>query len=680
LLAEVPIRSDPGYLSSVISIPTHCSGLSTVAASQSIMSDTDVDTDEALLSVNVRELCDQLRANDPCILSRNSTFEISYHIFGCSEAEYIEIFQALKENTSVKHIRLTLFERYCTKRSALVAAEYLESSKTLQILHLGFSHRFQELPAALSLLLRALSRNTSVTELGFHSDVLTFASMAFQELLTSTQTLQKMVRVAQVDEEFNAVQIASIASGFASNTTLRDIKFKSWREADLAPVLTALQRHPALEKIHFNASSFNYLPSLSGLEDLLRSQDSKVKELVLEKVDTRTAGLRPVMRELGHNTTLTSLTIRDSGLNHESVQELQAMLRQNTTLQYLSLHYNRLLSAGLAEIAPALYHNTSIKSLDLSRNSLDEIESANLLRELIRRNKTITSLSLAKNAFGRNSTATGIILEGLRSNTALQHLDLGSCELDDHGISILANALAIQNASILELNLQRNEITSMGVRALVDDHVEVMKTLTKLCLSGNSIRCEGATILANALEDNAMPSLKQLQLARCCIDDGGFVALVSALEENTSLQILDLGGNTFGERGLMALAESLPTIKGLKQIKMLGLNESFRSTVPLLLEGFRKNTSLVEFESDYSHGEWSREVKFLGQRNRFTPLLKASEPPPGSESPQLGIWSLALAKVATEPDVLFHVLCNKPKLVRSHADAADSKNKRKRDD
>ncbi len=74
------------------------------------------------------------------------------------------------------------------------------------------------------------------------------------------------------------------------------------------------------------------------------------------------------------------------------------------------------------------------------------------------------------------------------------------------------------------------------------------------------------------------------------------------------------------------------------------------------------------------HGEWSQELKFLGQRNRFTPLLKASDPP--DASPQLGIWSRALAKVATEPDVLFYVLRNKPKLVGS----ADDSNKRKRDD
>jgi Ran GTPase-activating protein (RanGAP) involved in mRNA processing and transport len=648
------------------------------------MSDTDTDGDEALLSVAVRELCLQLRSNDQHILRHISShvftnytsgyFESSHYICDCNEAEYIAVFQALKENTSVKHLEFILSER-----SALFAAEYLESSKTLQTLHLGYDQHFQELPAAMSLLLRALSRNTSLMELKIFTGVIRFANVAFQELLTCTQTLQKLQIFGSEDEGLNAVQKAAIASGFANNTTLRGLDLDSWGEADLEPVLTALQRHPVLKKIRFNALSFDYLPSLSGLEVLLRSQDSKVKELVLEKVDIRTVGLHPVLRELGRNTTLTSLTIRDSGLNQESVQQLQAVLRQNTALQHLILRGNRLRSADLAEIAPALYRNTSIKSLDLSDNRLDDIESANILRELIRRNKTITSLCLAQNIFGRNSTAARVILEGLRSNTALKQLDLVHCTLNDQGMSILANALAIRNASILELNLQWNDITSVGVRALVDDHVEVAKTLTKLCLSGNTIRSEGVAMLANALEGNAMSSLKELRLNDCGIRDDGLMALVSALEQNTSLQILDLGWNTFGERGFMALAESLPNMKGLQQIKIYRVRESNRSTLPLLLEGFRNNTSLVKVESEYLPLEWSQEMKFLGQRNQFTPLLKASQPS-GGTSPQLGIWSLALAKVATEPDVLFHVLRNKPKLVGLHADAAAGSNKRKRDD
>jgi hypothetical protein len=350
----------------------------------------------------------------------------------------IAIFQAFMENTSVKHIDCSmLFRLRNTKGTALAVAEYVEFSKTLQTLYLGdnryhYSHEASEM---ISLVLRALSRNTSVTKLIINTDTIRLASVAFREFLTCTQTLQKMDviygRNEEFDEEwyeyadaegFDEVDTDAIASGFANNTTLSDLEFQGWREADLAPVLTALQDHPALQKIHFGASekSVDYLPSLSGLEVLLRSQDSKVKELILERVNTDTVGLHPVLQELGRNTKVTALSVRYSELTRENVQQVKSMLRQNTALQYLDLTLCALGSAGLAEIAPVLYRNTSIKTLDLSRNGIDDIESANVLRELLRRNKTITDICLAENDFGRNAAAARSILEGLRSNTALQ--------------------------------------------------------------------------------------------------------------------------------------------------------------------------------------------------------------------------------------------------------------------
>jgi hypothetical protein len=243
----------------------------------------------------------------------------------------------------------TLFGRHYTKRSVLAAAECVESSKTLQTLDLYIS-KYQysrEASEMISLFLRALSRNTSVTKLFIHANVVKFASVAFQKLLTCTQTLQKLQLFGSAFEEFDEAQIAAITSGFANNTTLRDLEFHNWREAELTPVLRALQDHTSLQKIHFRAPS-----CLSGLEVLLRSQDSKVKELILEQVGTRILGLHPVLRELGRNTTVTNLSIRLCVLSRETVQQVKSMLRQNTSLQSLDLTSSTLGSAGLAEIAP----------------------------------------------------------------------------------------------------------------------------------------------------------------------------------------------------------------------------------------------------------------------------------------------------------------------------------------
>jgi hypothetical protein len=239
----------------------------------------DVDAgDEALISVSVRRLCNRLRANDPRLLDDrhdDDVFDPSHHMQGYSEAEIIEVFQALKENTSVKNVALSLNDY--TKSTAEAAADYLESSKTLQTLELWVNEveRSQEIREMISVLLRALSRKTSVTKLIIDREVVRFASVAFQELLTRTQTLQKLAIFGYEEFEVDEVQRAAIISGFANNTTLRNLELDSWREANLAPVLTALQDHPALQKIQLSGESSGYLPSLSGLEVLLSSQIRK---------------------------------------------------------------------------------------------------------------------------------------------------------------------------------------------------------------------------------------------------------------------------------------------------------------------------------------------------------------------------------------------------------------------
>jgi hypothetical protein len=221
---------------------------------------------EALISSTVRLLCDRLRANDPRVLDSNSGFSVDS--LRCSEAEQIAVFQALMENTSVKYIRLS--SHNFTKRSAEVAAEYVKSSKTLQTIHLfvGFCrypydiHEIDEIRRLVSILFRALSRSTSVTKLVMNIDVLRFGCVAFQELLTRTQTLQIMAvtRYHFQDREVDDVCKAAITSGFASNTTLRDLEFWGWRETDLFPVLTALQEHPGpFECVARSYLSFEYL-------------------------------------------------------------------------------------------------------------------------------------------------------------------------------------------------------------------------------------------------------------------------------------------------------------------------------------------------------------------------------------------------------------------------------------
>jgi hypothetical protein len=198
------------------------------------------------------------------------------------------------------------------------------------------------------------------------------------------------------------------------------------------------------------------------------------------------------------------------------------------------------------------------------------------------------------------------------------------------------------------------------------------------------------------LRNNALPNLTRLCLS--LRGDDGFIALVSALEQNTSLLQLDLllFRDFSSERAYLDLAESLPEIKVLQRLNFRWCT-NLASAMPLLLAGLQKNTSLFHIrftncapssvpptpeDTAKCDGGWMQEMERFGYRNRFLPLIRA----PKEKLLPCGIWPLALARAATLPDVIFEFLCSKPNLVPSEdtegMEAADTSipKKRKRGD
>jgi hypothetical protein len=640
----------------------------------------------SLVSLAVRDFCAKLRANDPRILPpRDEPFEIySYH----PEAGRIEIARALGENTSVKRILLDVDDR--SERFVEVLASYLRSSKHLHSVHLTGPPEdrfFLYLDAGtaarecrtrqqnISVLFRALYWSTSVTELIMDdlnlglSDSPT-AHWAFHKYMAFTMSLVTL-EIGANGQVFGPEQVFAVCSGFAKNTTLREITLNDWTESCLAPVLAALETHPALQCLRLRR-----VESLLGLDGLLRSKNSKITKLVLVGLQPRGGRplcFQPVMHALERNTKVTKLAIVAGNMSREHIQQLKAMLRQNTVLTDLGLSRNALGSAGLTEIASVLYRNRTIEMLNISDNGLDDVASATILRELTRRNKTIFDLCINDNPFGRDNAAVQIIADGLCDSRSLGFIDLSNCQLGDRGISTIAQSLWYAPT----LRLCDNDITATGVGAMIEGGPSdycYCNEIAGLHFAGNPMGSQGATLLSNALGTTTGEWLEWLTLDDCGIDDDGLVALVSSLERDETLDYLSLKGNHFSKSGFLALAASLPRIKVLKRIAFTW-NTSFKSVLPALMEGFRENTSLLEVNIDGAEpGKWLEGIDMLCKRNRFFPLIYSSTT--SHNSLNHGVWSNVLAKAARDPDVLFSVLRSKPELVQS----TRVSKKRKRDD
>jgi Ran GTPase-activating protein (RanGAP) involved in mRNA processing and transport len=624
------------------------------------------------LSLKFLDFCAKVRKDDPSILPEpGEPFKIRH----LSEKEGLELADALLENTNITCLELgtATFK----KSFGEAMSKYVRTSKRLQRFRWKlprYDRVVQQPQEMLCYFLPAFQESTSLKELDINFPLFSGPpNLALEDMLTHTQSLRSL-SLLNPDGLLPDSSVAAVRSGLKKNTTLRELTLEFSRHATTSsPILTSLCGHPLLRRLCLRGVGVD----LTGLETVLRSDSSKITELEIHYFcGSHLIGLTPVLQALARHPALAKLILRGCRLDRDDARELAMVLCNSSSLHTLVLKDLTLRITGLAELAPALCRNTSIRVLDISGNNLKSIESAEKLRDIIRSNKTMTALALSGNGFGETTGAIECIADGLGSNSTLLEFNLSSYALGDDSISTLAQTLGSPNTALQKLTLSGYSIRSTGVGALVD-MMEQSHHIKDLDLSSNPIRNGGASLLARSLGSNALPNLKRLSLSNCGIGDDGFLTLISALEQNTSLLYLDLRySHGLSERVFLALAESLPEIKTLQRINLrwcTGLD----SNMPLLLAGLRKNTNLfcfhVETSSSLSvppltpeetsryNGGWVQEVERLGYRNRFLPLLRA----PKESLPPLGVWPRALAQVATLPDVIFKVLRSKPNLVPS---------------
>jgi Ran GTPase-activating protein (RanGAP) involved in mRNA processing and transport len=626
----------------------------------------------ASLSSTFLDFCVKVRNNDPSILPELGNGK-PFNIRHLSEKEDIELADALLENTNVTYLEFET-EKY-TNSSAEAMAKYVRTSKRLQ--HIRWNGawypQFRHCEEILCCFLPAIQESTSLRELHINFPLIGGPSnLALENMLTHTQSLRSLSLICPFGP-LEDVAVAAARSGLKNNSTLQELTLEFSRGTTIAPILSSVRDHPLLHRLCLHG----YAVDLTGLETVLLSETSNITELDIHRFyrGPRIVGLTPVLEALGRRQSLTKLGLHYCRLGPDEARLLRMAFYNTRSLQSLDLASNDLGSAELAELAPALYHDTSIEQLDLSGNNLIDVESAEILGGVLRSNKSITSLDLSGNTFGRTPGAIDCIASGLGDNSTLLKIDLSSCALGDEDVSILAQALDSRITTLQKLALGWNTIISTGIGVLAET-MKQSHPIKDLDLQRNYFGDGGAILLARSLGKNVLPDLTRLSLHNCGIGDDGFIALMSALEHNTSLLHLDLRiENGSSERAFLALAESLPEIEVLQRLE-LSWCPGLVSAMPLLLQGLHKNTSLFRihvagcapslvpptlYETAKCAGGWMQEMERVGYRNRFLPMIRASK----ERLPPLCVWPHALARVATHPDVIFEVLCSKPNLVPS---------------
>ncbi|CDS04205.1 hypothetical protein LRAMOSA07160 [Lichtheimia ramosa] len=337
------------------------------------------------------------------------------------------------------------------------------------------------------------------------------------------------------------------------------------------------------------------------------------------------------------NDTLESLNIGTStlGENKQLVSIFCEGLAVNEGLRHLDLENKGLDNDAIALLADSLVKNESLRSLNLSRNNITDA-MIDKLNEGIR---GLERLNLADNAIGAQG-ARALQLH------QLQELDLSNNPLME-GASDLATALE-KNQHLTSLKLvnitttqdEQQEDTPMPAcsehgNALINQLATAMKsnrTLTHLWIDQNGIESS-----AVELKDLCNGNLIELRMRDNKIDDQGAVSLAHGIQNNTTLEHLDLGSNTIGYEGFGALLNTSIRHLGLFNNNVNGFPESLPGLEDSGVESLDigcNNISITDLEGI---------VQVLSQQG--VPRLRLLEMGGNAREQDMDAWESAIAKL-----------------------------------
>jgi len=155
----------------------------------------------------------------------------------------------------------------------------------------------------------------------------------------------------------------------------------------------------------------------------------------------------------------------------------------------------------------------------------------------------------------------------------LHELDLTYNKLGPNGVATLAGALlqGHRNRTLIKLNLGLNRIGSTGALYL-GSLLRYSSTLQELVLSRNNLGTEldGIREFALGLQESS-GCLRKLDLSwNSLTDDHAIVLADILLRGNSTLQSLNLSSNAIGNRGMIAIAQALPSDSALEELDVVG--------------------------------------------------------------------------------------------------------------
>lgn len=288
-----------------------------------------------------------------------------------------------------------------------------------------------------------------------------------------------------------------------------------------------------------------------------------------------------------------SIGLNQNGLGIESIKIISSILRKNTYFCRLNLSKNYIGDEGIISLGSSLKSNKNIISVDISSNNIN-VDGSTKFFESLKDNQSIVYVNISsleglhRNRLGvRGAEAVG---EFLKKNRVLTHLNIGDTGIGKEGLEYIIQGIA-HNKVLISL-----DITSNGFfHHSLDDFCGALITtnLKELFISGNKIGNKGCEILASKLIGNndIVCPLNKLNMSMCDISYLGVSKIFESLENNVTVEYLNLDNNPLGPFAGSAIGKCFGFNITLKQVYLNNCNLKDDSLLKIS-EGLARSLSI----------------------------------------------------------------------------------------
>ena len=376
----------------------------------------------------------------------------------------------------------------------------------------------------------------------------------------------------------NAVK--SLEDYCAKSEYLRDVVIDNCyfdNKNGLREIINALSNKSSLVTIQL----FNITIMEESIEALASTIRSDINLQALQLCNIKFHGrIEKVINAIENKTTLKEISITNNNLSTNVSDRLATALQSNDSLIRLNLADNNLKASAIIILQCVSMIISQLHLLNLEGNYMPK-EAGEALESVILNNPDLEILILKNNNLGDGALK---VARALKSLTSLKTLDLGNNNLPGNIMNELSR-IFISNKCLKRLSLCNNNLKS-SILCVLKSLSSVSK-LEYLDIQGNQITAEAGELLSSVIQKNTV--INTLLLGNNNIGKG-MMQIAKALQQITSLKVLDLGKSNIHKETCNELALAIDSNRHLENLSLQ--DNALCSSVTTVLQRLSKLSSL----------------------------------------------------------------------------------------